>query len=120
MVTMLQGNTSDGRPVEILKRSATSTLVRTLDDGEVRYLPNAAIAHVDASEGADPAEVPLSVRVAQTVAQSGFTTPQELIELVGACESDLAPVTAHLVRSGVILRRDVGGVTGYIPAEEPG
>jgi|GEM_PF-2290516 len=117
---MLRGNTVDGRPVEILKRSSTAALVRTLDDGELRYLPNSAIGRVRGDEGADLAEGPLSVRVAQAVARSGFTTPQELIELVGTCESDLAPVTAHLVNSGVLERREVGGVTGYMPAEEPG
>ena len=116
-MSMQQGRTSDGRAVQILKRSSTSTLVRTLDDDVLRYLPNGMIFAVDADEGARTPEAPLSVRVARAVAGAGFITPQELMKVVGTCESELAPVAAHLVRTGVLHRREVAGVTGYIPAE---
>ena len=116
---MNQGRTTDGRSVEIIKRSSTAVLVRMLEDDQLQYLPHAAIARVDTEVDADAPPAPLHVRVARTVAAEGFMTPKTLIESTGRCESDIAPVMDHLVRTGVLERRRVGGVVGYVPADDP-
>jgi hypothetical protein len=117
---MLRGQTTDGRAVEVLKRSRTAVLVRMLEDDRLRYLPHTAIAHVDHTGGADETAAPLHVQVARVVGAAGFMTPEALIETTGRCEADLAPVTDHLVRAGILARERVGGVLGYTPVDDPG
>ena len=117
---MRQGRTTDGRSVEIIKRSRAAVLVRMLEDEQLRYLPHAAIARVDEEVDADGPPAPLHVRVARTVATAGFMTPKTLIESTGRCESDIAAVMDHLVRTGVLQRQQVGGVVGYTPVDDPG
>ncbi|MDR9412268.1 MAG: hypothetical protein RI544_05135 [Haloquadratum sp.] len=115
---MRLGRTTDGQTVEILKRSTSAVLVRVLADDQLRYVPHATIA-TDGETEADAGAAPLHVQVARAVAHAGFLTPQALIETTGRCESDLTAVTDHLVRTGVLQRRRVGGVVGYEPADGP-
>ena len=120
-----------GRRYLLLKRSGDSSLVRDVESGDERYVPNDELT---ARDGVDPMEaaaaaVPTPVRRLLTAVHDErglglvVTLSREprsartLLEATDLCESDLVGLLTELRAAGLIEERTVGGERGYATTE---
>lgn len=121
-----------GRRYLLLKRSGEASLVRDVENGEERYVPNDELTALD---GVDPLEaaaaaVPGPVRrllsavhddrglglVVELVREP--RSARALLSATDLCESDLVGVLSELRAAGLVEEADVGGERGYAATEE--
>ena len=121
-----------GRRYLLLKRSGESSLVRDVETGEERYVPNDELAALD---GVDPLEaaaaaVPLPLRRLITAVHDdrglGLVvalsreprSARALLDATDLCESDLVGLLAELRAAGLLEEATVGGERGYAATDE--
>ena len=121
-----------GRRYLLVKRSGDSSLVRDVESGEERYLPNDELTKRD---GIDPLEaaagaVPGSVRRLLTTVHDDrglglvITLARQprparaLLEATDLCESDLLGLLSELRAAGMVVEETVDGERGYAATEE--
>ena len=121
-----------GRRYLLVKRSGDSSLVRDVESGEERYLPNDELTQRD---GIDPlaaaaGAVPDSVRRLLTAVHDdrglGLVialarqprSARALLEATDLCESDLLGLLSELRAAGMVVEATVDGERGYEATEE--
>ena len=121
-----------GRRYLLLKRSGESSLVRDVESGEERYLPNDELVHRDgldplaAAAGAVPAPVRRLFSSVHDDRGLGLVvalareprSARTLLEATDLCESDLLGLLSALRTAGLVEEATVDGERGYAATEE--
>ena len=120
-----------GRRYLLLKQSAESSLVRTLDTGEREYIPNDQLTDLGDTSTLDAvlAPIPEAVRTLLSAVHDDRSLalvleldaePMSVKHLLSAyefCESDLHGLLAELQAAGLIQETRVAGERGYTTTE---
>jgi len=126
---------ADGRRYVLVKRSRESSLVRDVETGRARYVPNDDLEALRPVEGVDPLSAaasavppPLRRLVSAVHDDRGLgllvalarepRSARWLLDATEICESDLHGLVSELRAAGLVREATVAGERGYAATDE--